>query len=50
MKCVGFWAREEWRVEEGEKVNIWVRLEVNEWRGVKSVEGMIMRVEKREDI
>lgn len=50
MKCVGFYAREEWCVEAGERANVWVKLEVNEWNGAKAVEGMIIGVERAGEI
>jgi len=46
MKCVGFWAQEDWCSEEGVKVDVWVSLSKNEWNGNKSVEGIILGVER----
>jgi single-stranded-DNA-specific exonuclease len=51
MKLVAFFARDEWfEVEEGEKVDVLVNLEINEWNGARSVEGMILSVERTEEM
>lgn len=44
LKFVAFGPPEEWFVEPGEKVDIWVNLEINEWQGQVSVEGKILRL------
>lgn len=50
LKFVAFNPPEEWFIESGSKVNLWVNLEVNEWQGVQSVEGRIKRLEKIDHI
>lgn len=51
MKLIAFCARDEWfGVEEGEKVDVLVGLEVNEWNGVRTVEGKILSVERTDSI
>ena len=45
MKLMGFFAPEEWlAVRRGARVDAWVQLVVNEWQGVKSVEGRIVQL------
>lgn len=47
LKLIAFYAREEWfDLEEGERANIKINLEMNEWNGVKSVQGRILGVER----
>jgi len=51
MKLIAFFAQEEWfGVEEGEKVDVLVNLEINEWNGTRSVEGKILGVERTDSI
>ncbi len=45
MKLMQFFAeKENLKLEGGEIVNIWIRLEENEFRGIRSVEGRILRI------
>lgn len=50
LKFVAFNPPEDWFVDPGSKINIWVNLEINEWQGVQTVEGRIKRLEKVEHI
>ena len=51
MKLIAFCAQDEWfAVEEGEKVDVLVGLEMNEWNGVRTVEGKILSVERTDSI
>jgi len=51
MKLVAFYAEDAWfEVEEGERVDVLVTLDVNEWNGLRSVEGRILSVERRGQI
>jgi single-stranded-DNA-specific exonuclease len=45
LDVVAFSADESWFVEPGEVVSGWIQLLVNEWRGVKRVEGRLVRLE-----
>ncbi len=46
MKLIEFFAPEEHlRVNGGETVNVWIQLTENEYRGLRSVEGRILRLE-----
>ena len=46
MAVVAWYAPNEWlRLKEGERVDVWVKLELNEWRGRCTVEGKIARLE-----
>jgi len=44
LKFLAFSPPEEWFVEQGEKVDLWVNLEINEWQGSQTVEGRILRI------
>ena len=45
MKLLAFNAPEDWRrVERGERANLWVNIEKNEFRGTASVEGRILKM------
>jgi single-stranded-DNA-specific exonuclease len=47
LKCVGFFARDEWMdIAVGDVVDAWVALTENEWNGVVSVEGRILKLNK----
>jgi single-stranded-DNA-specific exonuclease len=47
IKLIAFGAREEWFLtEEGERVDVLVNLEINEWNNMRSMEGKILRVER----
>lgn len=47
FKVMGFFAPEEWmRVRVGDCVDLKVKLNLNEWNGVESVEGQIVGLEK----
>lgn len=46
MKLVAFYAKEKWlNIKGGDRLNVWASLVENEWNGVKSVEGRILRME-----
>lgn len=46
MKLIAFYAPEEYlRLNGGETVNVWVTLTENEYRGIRSAEGRIVRLE-----
>lgn len=46
MAVVAWYVPNEWlRLKEGERVDVWVKLELNEWRGRCAVEGKIVRLE-----
>ena len=43
MKMMAFYAPESWRkVESGDRLDILIQVEENEWNGLKSVEGRIV--------
>ena len=43
MKLMAFYASEDWRrIENGERLDILVQVEENEWNGLRSVEGRIL--------
>jgi len=45
MKLLAFNAPEAWRrIERGQRVNFWINLEKNEFRGTTSVEGRILKL------
>lgn len=46
LKFVAFNPPEDWFIEPGSKINIWVNLQINNWQGVQSIEGHIKRLEK----
>ncbi|MDR2524567.1 MAG: single-stranded-DNA-specific exonuclease RecJ [Candidatus Nomurabacteria bacterium] len=45
LKFLAFDPPPEWFVEPGEKISLWVSLEINEWQGAETVEGRILRIE-----
>lgn len=45
LKFLAFSPPDEWFVEQGSKIDIWVNLEINEWQGRQTVEGRIVRLE-----
>ncbi len=45
LDVVAFSADESWFIEPGEMVSVWIQPLVNEWRGVKRVEGRLVRLE-----
>lgn len=46
LKVVAFYAPKEWlAVQEGQRVNLWVTLTLNEWNGQCSAEGRIVELE-----
>lgn len=48
FKAVAFYAPKDWlEVREGERVDVWVKLMLNEWNGKRMVEGKLMRVERK---
>ena len=45
MKLVAFNVPKEWReITKSQRVNLWITLERNEWNGVTSVEGRILKI------
>jgi single-stranded-DNA-specific exonuclease len=50
LKFLAFSPPENWFVEQGEKVDVWVNLEINEWQGAQTVEGRIKRLEKSDNL
>ena len=45
MKLVAFYAPEKWfNFEEGDYINIWVKLIENDWNGIKTLEGRIEKI------
>ena len=45
IKLLAFNAPEDWRrIERGQRANLWVNLEKNEFRGTASVEGRILKI------
>lgn len=49
LQLVAFNAEPEWFVEVGERVNVWLIPTLNEWRGARSVEGRLVRLETAQD-
>lgn len=48
MDMIAFNKAEVFTAEIGEQVNVWCKLEINEWNGRRSVEGMLKRLEARQ--
>jgi len=46
IELLAFNAPQEWFVEPGEQVSVWFVPGVNEWRGRRSVEGRLLRLER----
>jgi single-stranded-DNA-specific exonuclease len=44
LDVVAFSAPEEWFAEVGQRVSVWVELSINEWRGVRSVQGRLLHL------
>ncbi|HSW90486.1 MAG TPA: DHHA1 domain-containing protein [Candidatus Saccharimonadales bacterium] len=44
LDVVAFSAPEEWFAEVGRQVSVWVELSLNEWRGVRSVQGRLLHL------
>jgi hypothetical protein len=44
LKFLAFGPPEEWFVEQGATVDLWVNIEINEWQGSKTVEGRILNL------
>jgi len=44
LDVVAFSAPEEWFAEVGQQVNVWVELSINEWRGMRSVQGRLLHL------
>jgi single-stranded-DNA-specific exonuclease len=42
---VGFGVADQYPAQTGEKVNVWATIGINEWRGVRSVEGQLKKLE-----
>lgn len=50
MRLIAFFAPEKWlSIREGERIDVWVRVIKNEFRGLVSVEGQIERLEIAEE-
>lgn len=49
LSLIAFSADEHWFVEAGEQVTVWLQPIINEWRGLRSVEGRLVRLEIVED-
>lgn len=47
LKFLAFNPPEEWFVEPGDRVDLWVNLEINEWRGSETVEGRILNIQQK---
>ncbi|MCL2451731.1 single-stranded-DNA-specific exonuclease RecJ [Candidatus Saccharibacteria bacterium] len=45
LKFLAFDPPEDWFVELGAQVDVWVTLEINDWNGSQTVEGRILRLE-----
>ena len=45
IKLLAFDPPENWFINQDEKINLWVNLEINEWQGSQTVEGRILRLE-----
>jgi single-stranded-DNA-specific exonuclease len=45
MQMIAFSAPEHFFVEPGEKVTVWYQPTINEWNGMKSVEGRLLNIE-----
>jgi single-stranded-DNA-specific exonuclease len=45
LKFIAFSPPEEWFVSQGDKINMWVNLNINEWQGRRTVEGYALRLE-----
>lgn len=51
IKLVAFYAPDAWfKIEEEEKVDVLVNIELNEWNGVRTVEGRILGIERTGEI
>lgn len=44
LDVVAFSAPEEWFAEVGQQVSVWVELSINEWRGMRSVQGRLLHL------
>ncbi|MCL1929699.1 single-stranded-DNA-specific exonuclease RecJ [Candidatus Saccharibacteria bacterium] len=47
LKLLAFEPPKEWFVEPGDKIDLWVNLEINEWRGNETVEGRILSINRK---
>ena len=47
LDLLAFNASADWFVEPGKTVSVWFKPTLNEWRGSKTVEGMLVRLEQR---
>lgn len=47
LQLLAFNAEPQWFVEPGEVINVWFQPNINEWQGRRSVEGRLLRVERR---
>ena len=44
LDVVAFSAPEEWFAEAGQQVSVWTELSINEWRGMRSVQGRLLHL------
>jgi len=44
LDVVAFSAPDEWFAEVGQRVSVWVELSINEWRGMRSVQGRLLHL------
>ncbi|HSW92496.1 MAG TPA: DHHA1 domain-containing protein, partial [Patescibacteria group bacterium] len=44
LDVVAFSAPEEWFAEVGQQVSVWAELSINEWRGMRSVQGRLLHL------
>lgn len=44
LDAVAFSAPEEWFAEVGQRVSVWLELSINEWRGMRSVQGRMLHL------
>jgi len=44
LDVVAFSAPEEWFAEVGQEISVWVELSINEWRGMRSVQGRLLHL------
>ena len=45
IKFLAFSPPDDWFIDQGDKLDVWVNLEINEWQGSQTVEGRILRLE-----
>ncbi|MDR0397901.1 MAG: single-stranded-DNA-specific exonuclease RecJ [Candidatus Nomurabacteria bacterium] len=47
FKLLAFSPLSDWFIEPGSQITLWVALNINEWNGIKSAEGQILRLETK---